>query len=134
VSIEFPLAYKHTPIGPVTDPRIPLGVRTVAGDVTYRFLVDTGADLSVAPRSLAVQVGLDWDSLPEAGVLAVGRGAVQARLGSLSVRIDTTQLSLRCLFIDAPQTPLLLGRMDFLERFILTIDHSQQRIVLTETP
>jgi hypothetical protein len=43
------------------------------------------------------------------------------------------ELTVRCLFVDAPNALFLLGRADFLERFVLTIDHSRQSIVLTES-
>jgi hypothetical protein len=50
VSIEFPLAYKPTPLGFVGDPRVPVTLRTPAGDRSEYFLLDTGVDCSLAPR------------------------------------------------------------------------------------
>jgi hypothetical protein len=47
-------------------PIIPVAVKTLDGYRTYRFLIDTGADFSLAPRRLAQQIGLDWDSLTPA--------------------------------------------------------------------
>ena len=40
----------------------------------------------------------------------------------------------RCLFVDAPNAPFLLGRADLLERFVLTIDASRRRILFEERP
>lgn len=131
VSIEFPLLYKQTPFGPLSDPKIPVGVKTLTGYHTYRFLVDTGADFSVVPRRLAQQVGLDWDTLPEAQMRGVGQGSVEARLGHLPIRLGRVELSVRCLFVDT-RIAFILGRADFLDRFVLTIDHAQHRIVLAE--
>ena len=56
MSIEFPLARKQTPFGPVSDPKIPVAVKLAAAYVTYRFLVDTGADFSLAPDWLGLQM------------------------------------------------------------------------------
>ena len=134
MSIEFPLLRKQTSFGPISDPKIPVLVRTLAGQVSYRFLVDTGADFSVAPRLLAEQVGLEWTTLPEIRMVGVEQRGVRARLGQLPIRLGSTELSVRCLFVDAPKALFILGRADFLDRFVLTIDQAQQRIVLTESP
>jgi len=134
VSIKFPLSQKYTPFGPVSDPKIPIEVRTLAGYRTYRFLIDTGADFSLGPRRLSQQVGLEWDALPEAQVVGVEQGGVMARLGHLPIRIGRTDLEVRCLFADSPRALFILGRADFLDRFILTIDHLRQRIVLSKIP
>jgi predicted aspartyl protease len=132
VSIEFPLLRKHTSFGSISDPRIPVLVRTSVGHVSYRFLVDTGADFSVAPRLLAEQIGLDWDALPEVRMVGVEQAVVSARVGQLPLRLGGTELTVRCLFVDAPKAAFILGRADFLDRFVLTIDQVQHRIVLTE--
>jgi hypothetical protein len=34
--------------------------------------------------------------------------------------------------LDFPKALFLLGRADFLNRFVLTIDHHRQKIILTE--
>ena len=132
MSLEFPLAQKRTPFGSVSDPKIPVTVRTRAGEQRYRFLIDTGADFSLAPRDLAEEIGLDWDRLPEARLMGIEQGGVRARLGHLPIRIGDSELALRCLFVDHPRGLFILGRADFLDRFVLTIDHSHLRIVLTE--
>jgi hypothetical protein len=131
-SIEFDLPRKSTPFGPVSDPKIPVAVRTVAGYVTFRFLIDTGADFSLAPRPLARQVGLEWQALPQTRVVGVEQGGLTARLGPLPIRLGDTNLAVRCLFVDAPKTLFILGRADFLEHFVLTLDEVRQRIILAE--
>ena len=132
VSIEFPLPRKQTPFGPVSDPKIPIAIRTLTGYITYRFLIDTGADFSLAPRLLGQQIGLNWDRLPQTRVLGVEQVGVTARLGQLPIRLGSVELAVRCLFVDVPKAPFILGRSDFLDRFVLTIDHARQMIVLTE--
>ena len=132
--IEFPLSFKQTPFGLIGDPKIPVVISTTAGDVTYRFLIDTGADFSLAPRRLAQQIGLLWEVLPEARVAGIEQGGVAARLGDLPIRLQSTKLIVRCLFVDSPRAPFLLGRTDFLDRFVLTIDYRQQKIVLVAIP
>ena len=66
-------------------------------------------------------------------MMGVGQGSVGARLGPLPLRLERVELSVRCLFVDT-RIAFILGRADFLDRFVLTIDHAQHRIVLAEIP
>jgi predicted aspartyl protease len=132
VSIEFPLREKLTLFGRVSDPTIPVIIQTQTGARTYMFLVDTGADCTVAPRRLAQQVGLVWPSLPPAQVVGVGPSGVSTRVGPLTFQVGPWTFTVRCMFADAPRVPFILGRADFLDRLILTIDPAQRRIMLTE--
>jgi len=134
VSIEFPLFLKNTPFGPVSDPKIPVGIRTLAGYRTYGFVIDTGADFAVAPGRLAQQIGLDWNALPETRMTGVEQGGVPARVGYLPIRVGNLEFSVRCLFVAIGKPLFLLGRADFLDRFVLTIDQPQRRIILIEVP
>ena len=131
MSIEFPLREKLTLFGRVSDPTIPVTIQTQAGVRTYMFLIDTGADCAVAPRGLAQQVGLTWSSLLPAQVVGVGQGGVSTRVGPLTVQVGPWTFTMRCMFVEGPRVPFILGRADFLDRLILTIDPAQYRIVLT---
>jgi predicted aspartyl protease len=132
VSIEFPLPRRWSPFGLIVDPKILIEARTLKGYRGHHFLVDTGADLSVAPRSAAEEVGLDRDSLPTIEVTGVGRRRVTAKLGTLPIRIDQIDLSVRCLFMDQREAPYILGCADVLDRFASTIDAGRNRILFTE--
>jgi len=76
VSNALPLRSKLTTFGRVSDPTIPIAVQTLVGERAYMFLLDTGADFSVASRRLAQQVGLEWATLPEAQVVGVEKRGV----------------------------------------------------------
>lgn len=130
MSIEFPLRQKRTPFGLVSDPKIPVYVRLLQGDRRYYFLLDTGADFSIAPRRLAHQLGLDWAGLRASQVIGVEQSGVNARLGLLPIRVGHLNFTVRCFFIDSLRTPFVLGRADFLDHVILHIDPSARRITL----
>lgn len=132
MSIEFPLLRRQSPFGSIVEPRVIAEVRTLAGYRSREFLVDTGADLSVVPRRLINDLGYDWDSLPALAVTGVGHGTVHAKLGTLPIRIGQVELSVRCLFLDQPVAPFILGCADVLDRFALTIDAGQGKIVFAE--
>jgi hypothetical protein len=107
-------------------------VRTLAGYRGRHFLLDTGADLSVAPRSLAERIGHDWDRLPVVLASGIGPGHVRARPGLLPLQIGATELAVQCLFLDQPDAPYILGCADVFDRFAVTIDAGQRKITLTE--
>ena len=134
MSFEFPLAFRRTPFGLLSDPQMPVTVRGPAGDLDHRFLVDTGAEFAVAPRRLADEVGLTWEELLPVRMVGVEQRGVEARLGGLPIRIAVVELTVRCLFVNNPRTPLILGRADFLDRFVLTVDQPGRRISLAEVP
>jgi len=133
-SIEFPLLRKRTPFGLISDPKITVGIKIQGRYRSYRFLLDTGADFALAPRRLAEEVGLRWEALPETRVIGVEGQGVPARLGQLPLRIGPVELEVRCLFVDLPSAPFVLGRADLLERFRLVIDPRRRRIILEEVP
>ena len=130
--LEFALTFKPTVFGLIGDPRISISVRTSRGLRDFRFLIDTGADVSLAPRSLADLLELNWERLPRAAFAGVGPETLQARLGSLPFRLDGRDLTVRCLFVDIEESPLVLGWADFLDRFVLTIDPVRRRVILDD--
>ena len=132
MSIEFPISRRWSPSGPIVDLKILVEVRTLRGFRGRHFVVDTGADFCTAPRDPAQQVGQDWDRLPVVRVTGIGPGQVRAKLGRLPLRIGGIELSVRCLFLDQPKAPLILGCADVLDHFALTIDAGQGKIILTE--
>ena len=132
MSSEFPLRQKRTPFGLVSAPKTPVHVRLLHGDRRYHFLLDTGADFSIAPRRLARQLGLEWDALRETQVIGVEQRGVHARLGLLPIRVGHLDFTVRCFFVDALRTPFVLGRADFLAHLILHIDPSARRIMLDD--
>ena len=70
--------------------------------------------------------------LPMIEVAGVGPGRVSAKLGSLLLRIGGSDVSARCLFLEQRDVPYILGCANVLDRFALTIDAGQGKIVFTE--
>lgn len=86
------------------------------------------------PRRLTGDLGLNWNTLPAFRVSGVGQGSVPAKIGPLSIRLSGIELTVRCLFLDQRDAPYILGCADVLDRFALTIDAGQRKIVFTEIP
>jgi len=128
--IEFPLSSKETSFGRLSDPKIPVAVRGTSGVRVERFLLDTGADFALAPRWISRFVGLDWERLPQVAIRGVEQGGLSARLGRLPIRLAGRDIEVRCFFLDEPAKLFILGRADFLDHFVLTIDQPRRRIAL----
>ncbi len=130
--IEFPLSEKRTRFGLLPDPKITLNVRTRGGYFPYRFLLDTGADVSMVPFSMAEDLGLDVSRCPRDQCSGIEGRPVLVYRTAMVVRIGDVDLTLRCLISESDSTPFLLGRADFFSRFNITFDNHRKTISLTE--
>lgn len=64
--VEFPLGTKVISLGVVSNPVIPLPVLTRSGYVPFDFLIDTGADCSMIPASIAeTELGVKLSRCPQ---------------------------------------------------------------------
>ena len=130
--IEFPLSEKRTRFGLLPDPKITIHVRTTSGYLPYRFLLDTGADVSMVPLSMAEDLGIDLARCPADQCSGIEGRPLRVYHASIAVRIGHVELSLPCLISETDTTPFLLGRAGLFARFTITFDTRRKRIVLTE--
>jgi hypothetical protein len=93
------------------------------------FLVDSGADVSLAPRRLCELLGFDWFSGEEmklAGISSRPECAVEARLFELEFLIPDLAIGITVpvCFADGDSS-LLLGREGFFDCFRIEFDKSR---------
>lgn len=98
----------------------------------YRFLLDTGADVSMVSVSMAEDLGIDLARCPADACSGIEGRPVRVYHASIAVRIGHVGLSLPCLISQTDMTPFLLGRAGLFARFSITFDTRWRRIVLTE--
>ena len=132
MSIEFPLGVLQTALGPVADPTIMLPVKTSAGYEEWRFLLDSGADFTMVPRSAAELLGVDLSAVRKTTARGIEGSGVPAQLAEITLRIGDVELTVPCLFSSNENTPYLLGRMGLFSRFNITFDNRRKKIVLEE--
>lgn len=123
MSIAFPYEKKHIEEGELVDPRIPLEVKTKAGFLNIKFLVDSGADVTTLPFIPYAEIfdfTIKTKEKTRIGGIE-GRG-VNAYPYSLRVRLKTHEFSLRCYFIESQIDPLL-GRLDFWKLYSIAFDN-----------
>lgn len=139
--------------GQPTAPRLTAWAFPANGPIIVRFLIDTGADLTLlSPHDARATLGrevydaIDFDASPHrVGLVGVGSGgaAVAATIPLLYVRDDGSELLLQQRLLVAQelhaangslavaQAPSLLGR-DFLNHFEVLLSAVHNTVELTE--
>ncbi|MGH7926815.1 MAG: TIGR02281 family clan AA aspartic protease [Candidatus Binatia bacterium] len=98
---------------------------------SVRFIVDTGASITIIPASMASRLGLDPKGSPSIEIRGVG-GAIDGRL----VEIDSLKVggaearSFDVVVIDDDLRGAGLLGADFLSRFQIDINYTRQQMVL----
>lgn len=132
MAVEFPLGTKVISLGRVADPVVPLLVKTRSGYVPFDFLVDTGADCSMIPASLAeAELGVDVARCPHDVFFGIEGRGLQVYRGWLALKIGPYPLRVRCVFSPHEHSPLILGRMDLFRHFSVTFDNKRHVIRFT---
>ena len=116
--------------GGVLTPVLAVFVRKRTGRKMRRqFIVDSGADISVAPRELCELAGLTWSAGVETqlrGISAREECVVAARMHDITVLVVEArkELLLPVCFAE-DDAPLLLGREGFFDAFLVEFDKSR---------
>jgi hypothetical protein len=114
-------------------PTIDLAVRGVEGWELHRFLVDSGADLSMAPYSLFRTLGKSWDDGERRVLRGISRRKVcmiEGRVHEVDILVVEVgvQFSIPMCFARA-DVPFLVGREGFFDHFLVTFDKLARRTV-----
>lgn len=114
----------------MAEPIVPVGLFTPEGFKLYDFLVDSGADLTLLPKSLAREMGVDVARCPKSVTQGVeeGRG-VKIYYAKIRIRIGEWDDDIRCAFANHDRIPPLLGRLDLFPKYNITF-HAKRRSVI----
>lgn len=114
-------------------PVLPVLVRGRRDLIERDFLLDSGADLSMAPQELCRQLGLRWqDGTPITlrGISQRRACLVQGRIHEVEVLIPDAELLLRLPMVFARgNTPFVLGREGFFDTFDVAFEKARRRTV-----
>ena len=114
-------------------PVLPVLIRSQYGFVERDFLVDSGADFSMAPLVLCRQLGLRWqDGAPITlrGISQRKACMVQGRIHEVELLVPDAGVTLRLPMVFARgNTPFLLGREGFFDAFDITFEKTNRRTV-----
>ncbi|MEW6556036.1 MAG: retropepsin-like aspartic protease [Elusimicrobiota bacterium] len=130
MSIEFPLKEKLTTLGKVIDPKITVELETKYGYIPVSFILDSGADCSMLPKSMAKAIGIDLKSCPSERSYGIEGKGVKVYISSIKIKIRDITSKVRCFFSENEQTPFILGRIDFFRKFNVNFDNKNKKIIL----
>ncbi len=131
MSIEFPLKEEITPYGPLLTPLIRLSMSTIYGWQDGWFILDTGADFSTLPESMAPLLGVDLRGCAKEPVVGIEGHRISARVGSVTLLFGKEACVVRCHFLKSEKTPYLLGRMDIFSRFDIHFYNKNRKILFS---
>jgi hypothetical protein len=124
---------QKTRTGTVYRPIVDLLLSEKTGYNVYSFIVDSGADISLAPRQLAERMGIDWikgSRVTLTGISPKPECSLEGRIHKVSAFVPETEfeLSLPMCFADG-NAPYLVGREGFFDEFNITLDKQKRRTV-----
>jgi hypothetical protein len=131
-SIRIPCpSYPDPHFGQLFAPEIEVEVKLINGNFQpFGFILDSGADCTMVPRSMADLTGYSLPSIPNAQVSGFSGRPMPAYTGKMTLRIQSEEFEVRCLFTKSNRTPFLLGRVDFFSRFRVQFDGLNCHITL----
>ena len=129
---EFSLNQKHTELGLIPDPIIPVAVLTMYGYQKFDFLVDTGADCSMMPKSVAQDLGIKLSSLPVMHFRGIEGKGISVYLTKITIKITNIPVKITCTLSSNEQSPFILGRKDIFNKFNIFFDNRSKVIAFTD--
>src|SRR3990167_3350064 len=78
---------------------------------------------------LAKEWGLYYNSLLRTQLVGIGEKKSYAYFGKINIRVGEAEFRVRCYFIDAEDSTLLLGRLDVFDKFNISFDSKNKKIV-----
>lgn len=127
----FPYRYKQIDFGRIFNPLALIPVRASWGWQRLWFLIDSGADVTMLPISLANRLGIKYKSNVKDKLYGIGQQALLASPGKIKLMIDNREIEIRSYFVHSQDSILLLGRLDIFEQFSVNFDKSLRSVVLS---
>lgn len=125
------------PKGVVYRPMVSIRIIGPLDHVNVRALVDTGADETIFPVSIAEAIGAEMDEAESVSLEGIGGHMVQAVLGTVEIEIGVgkslTRWQQRARFVPSSlddEVPIL-GHVGFLQYFATLFDGKRHQMTLT---
>ncbi|MBI2611718.1 retroviral-like aspartic protease family protein [Candidatus Gottesmanbacteria bacterium] len=129
--LEYPFEFiKVDKLGILFYPVVSIELLTIYGFKKFDFLVDTGADVTTIPSSVASLLHVNLNKLPKSITVGIGGVEVAVKETFLPIRIDKFNLKIR-VNITEGGSAFLLGKKDVFENmFSLRLDSVKKLTIL----
>ena len=129
---KFPLKQKSTDLGVIADPIIAIEILTKYGYQSLDFIVDTGADCSMLPKSMAAIIGINLNKARKMYFGGIEGKGVLTYISEVTIKIIGKPIKITCAFSSNEQCPFILGRKDVFAKFNILFDNENRLIQFTE--
>jgi predicted aspartyl protease len=111
--------------------KIPLITVVLKGfnSVKLYAMVDTGAVISVFPRSVCDLLGLSYEDGKEAFLLSATQEEIPVRVHKIIIRIGEIEFEARVGFSEVEQIPHVLGGLDVLDKVEIKFEKDGVRFI-----
>lgn len=122
--ISFPYKKEVSKVfGYIHRPVVEIYLRTKEGKwFRVSTYADSGADITIFPKSVSDILGLKLQDGKESTVTGVGGQEVKIFIHTITVTIGDEELEIRAGFAEREDVPYLLGRTDILTHFSILFD------------
>lgn len=131
IKVPYPEIQKPTIYGNVCYPGLVVEVWIPSkGYQSFEFILDSGADITMAPRGMAKLVGVRLPRKADTWIYGIKGQKMAGYKGELKLRINGEEFGVKCLFTKSDKTPFLIGRVDFFSLFNVHFDNRNAQIIL----
>jgi len=130
---ELYFPYKHIQtetFGKVTIPVAKIFLQGQQEETAIDVIVDTGAVISIFPKSLCDILGLDFEKGTQSYVKTATGENIQIRIHKLKIRINNHKLQARAAFSTIENIPYILGRLDILDKIEIKFEKHGTRLII----
>jgi hypothetical protein len=121
--LRFPYKFIDTEaFGTVTIPVAKLFLQGKKEETAIDVIVDTGAVLSIFPKSLCDILGISFEDGQQSYVRTATGESISIRIHELKIRIGDHKFKARAAFSTIENVPYILGRLDILDQVELKFD------------
>ena len=99
----------------------------------FEFLIDSGADYTLIPKSAATMLGVDYNKIPKqkTKIETANLQSIQAKKTELLFIINKTKLKIPVLICEE-EVECLLGRKGIFENFNITFKEKEQEVIFNK--
>ena len=99
-------------------------------EIAVDVIVDSGAVISIFPRSLCDLLGLDFDEGKGASVRTATGEEIRIRVHKVKMRVGEYAFDARAAFSENENVPYVLGRLDILDKIEIRLEKDGTRFVI----
>jgi len=98
-------------------------------EVRETFYIDSGADVTLIPRSVGELLGLEFEEKEIIDMYGVGKSVISVVIKKIRMRFGEKEIPVRIAWALTEEIPLLLGRVDVFDPFHIIFKQNDGKVV-----